>query len=446
MILDSMMGKNRLFGMLFGMVFLALFLVQSASALSISVALSSTPALPSPQAIGNIVVFNALATGGSGIYLTYSFLVFNSVTNTVVGYQSSSSNSFTYTVNGLVGDTQFANVVVVDSGSNTVNSINSGMLTVVTGITCPSCHATAVNLRTAGDFAAFADQGISFSGTTPVIGDIGLGPAVTSTSFTGFSQTQTNTIPLNTYATSTYVIGRMYAYDYAVPTPANVGTAAGDMLTAYTNAQGETNPTASELGAGIIGGMTLAPGLYKWSSGVTIPITTTLTLDAQGDPNALWVFQIAGAFSNLGNVVLINGAQAKNVYWAVAGAGGPIGVTLGSGSSTVGTILSSYTIAFSGTGAALNGRALSQTTVTLAGNTGTFAIPAGSAVPPFAINTVTTLTSNDNPAALGDTITFTANVIPSAGSIPNNELITYYDGATVIGTGNTVSGLYRPDG
>jgi len=139
------------------------------------------------------------------------------------------------------------------------------------------------------------------------------------------------------------------------------------METAYTDAAGRTGPTATELGAGNIGGMTLAPGLYKWSTGVTIPTNVTLS----GGVNDVWIFQISGTLdiasggspSGGADVVLIGGAQAKNVFWQVTGA-----TTLGTYSTFNGTILAKTNIAIQ-TGAVLNGRALAQTAVTLNDNT-----------------------------------------------------------------------------
>jgi hypothetical protein len=107
--------------------------------------------------------------------------------------------------------------------------------------------------------------------------------------------------------------------------------------------------------------MTLAPGLYKWSTGVTIPTDVTLS----GSPDDVWIFQIAGTLyiSSAKSVILSGGAQVKNIFWAVAGA-----VTLGTTSVFNGNILCQTAIVLN-TGATLNGRALAQTAVTLIANT-----------------------------------------------------------------------------
>jgi hypothetical protein len=151
----------------------------------------------------------------------------------------------------------------------------------------------------------------------------------------------------------------VYAADYAVPTPSNLTAAVGAMQTAYTNAAGRT-AGVTELGAGNIGGLKLAPGVYKWGTGVTIPTNLTLS----GSQDAVWIFQVAGTLniSSATTVILEGGAQAKNIFWQVAGA-----TTLGTYSTFNGTILDKTNIALQ-TGAVLNGRALAQTAVTLDAN------------------------------------------------------------------------------
>ncbi|MDQ6881380.1 MAG: ice-binding family protein [Pseudomonadota bacterium] len=95
-------------------------------------------------------------------------------------------------------------------------------------------------------------------------------------------------------------------------------TAVLDMEAAYLDAEGRTSPDFTELGAGEIGGMTLAPGLYKW--GTPLLISTDVTLS--GGPDDVWIFQVAGTFNqaNGKQVTLAGGAQAKNIFWQVAGA------------------------------------------------------------------------------------------------------------------------------
>jgi len=145
-----------------------------------------------------------------------------------------------------------------------------------------------------------------------------------------------------------------------------LATAASDMDNAYTDAAGRTTPAAVDLGAGNIGGMTLAPGLYKSTTGVSIPTDVTLSGTSTND---VWIFQIAQdlTVANGVTVVLGGSAQAKNVFWQVGGQ-----ATIGTTATVNGTILSQTSISL-GAGAVLNGRALAKTTVTL--NTNTVARP-----------------------------------------------------------------------
>ena len=211
----------------------------------------------------------------------------------------------------------------------------------------------AVNLGTAANFAVLAKSAISTTGAGSVTGNLGLSPAA-ATFITGFALTLDAS---NTFATSAMVTGQIRASNYAPPTPATMTTAVADMETAYTNAAGRTLPDFTELGAGNISGMNLVPGLYKWGTGVTIPSAVTLT----GGANDVWIFQIAQnlTVANGTIVTLAGGAQARNIFWQVAGQ-----ATLGTTSNFKGIILSQTLISFN-TGAIFTGRALAQTAVTM---------------------------------------------------------------------------------
>lgn len=217
--------------------------------------------------------------------------------------------------------------------------------------TSPSGPA-AVNLGTAGSFVVLAKSAISTTGTTLITGNIGLSPAA-ATFITGFALSA----PPTTFTTSGIVTGQIRASDYDAPTPTNLTTAVLDMQTAYTDAAGRTLPDFVELGAGSIDGLTLTAGLYKWGTGVELANGVTLA----GDAGDIWIFQIAQDLT-VGNgaiVTLSGGAQAKNIFWQVAGQ-----ATLGTTSVFKGILLSKTLIALN-TGAVLTGRALAQTAVTL---------------------------------------------------------------------------------
>ncbi len=217
--------------------------------------------------------------------------------------------------------------------------------------------ASAVDLGTAGNFAILAKSGISATGVTTINGNIGVSP-IDATAITGFGLIMDSS---NQFSTSSLVNGSVYAADYSPPTPAIMTAAISDMEIAYTDAAGRTLPDHTELGAGNIGGMTLAPGLYKWGTGVTIPTDVTLS----GNSSDVWVFQIAQTLdiSPAKSVILSGGALAQNIFWQVGGQ-----TTLGTTSVFNGIILSQTAVVLN-TGATLNGKALAQTAVTLDANT-----------------------------------------------------------------------------
>ncbi len=215
-----------------------------------------------------------------------------------------------------------------------------------------------VNLGTAGDFVILAKTGISTTGTTQITGDIGISPAAASF-ITGFGLIADAS---NTFSTSSLITGKVYAANYAPPTPTKMTTAVGDMETAYTNAAGRTSPNYTELYTGDVTGKTLTPGLYKWSTGVLV---SAAGVTISGTASDVWIFQIAQnlTVANGANVTLSGGALAANIFWQVAGQ-----VTLGTTAAMKGIILCQTQIAMN-TGATLNGRALAQTAVTLVANT-----------------------------------------------------------------------------
>ena len=325
----------------------------------------------------------------------------------------------------------------------------------------PAMAAQApVDLGSAGNFVILSKSGITTTGTTSIVGDIGVSP-IAATAITGFGLILDATNQFSTSDPSSLVTGKVYAADYAVPTPAKMTTAVLDMETAYTDAAGRTLPDFTELGAGNIGGLTLVPGLYKWSSVVTIPTDVTLL----GGNNAVWIFQIAGTLdiSSATSVILRGGAQAKNIFWQVADA-----VTLGTTSEFNGNILAKTNVAMN-TGATLNGRALAQTAVTLIanaitvpdgpvappptptpqapvdlGSAGNFAVLAGSTVTNTAL--VTTLNNGDlgvspGTAVTGGIVTETIHAGDAIAAQAQEDLATAYNNAAGQSTGPvTVAG------
>jgi hypothetical protein len=247
----------------------------------------------------------------------------------------------------------------------------------VFGMPALTLAATAVNLGTAGNYTILTKTGVTTTGTTHVTGDIGVSP-INSTAITGFALIHAVTSP---FSTSAQVSGKIYAPDYAIPTPANLTVAILNMQTAYTDAAGRapTSAATTNVGSGTLTNLTLAPGVYQWSSAVTIPTNLTLS----GSATDVWIFKVAGTLNIASNksVILTGGALPQNIFWQVSGA-----VTLGSGSQFKGIILAKTNIAMI-TGATLVGRALAQTAVTLQSNnvsgpSSTIAPPPVVIVPP----------------------------------------------------------------
>ena len=302
--------------------------------------------------------------------------LYNSIKATFsVPMDQSSISSATFTVKK--GTTPVAGVVTYTGSTATFNPTNNllaGTLytaTISTGAKSVSGFSIAsdyvwsftsnvpsglsvVELGAAGNYVILAKTGISNISTSAITGDLGLSPAATSY-ITGLSLTNATG-----YAISAQVTGQIFAADMADPTGINLTTAVENMITAYNDAAGRPTPDYLELGTGNLGGMTLTPGLYKFTTNVTLPSDVTIS----GGANDVWIFQISQnlLMSNGVHLNLIGGAQAKNIFWQVAGE-----ATFGTTSHFEGIVLSMTGITFQ-TGASFKGRALAQTAVTLDGN------------------------------------------------------------------------------
>ena len=226
-----------------------------------------------------------------------------------------------------------------------------------------------VDLGTAENFVILAKTAISTTGTTSIVGDLGISPAAASY-MTGFGETMDAS---NQFSTSALVTGRLYASNYDPPTPTTMTTAVSDMELAYTDAAGRTTPDAIDLGAGDITSMTLDPGLYKWGTSVSI---AAAGVTISGSASSVWIFQMTGDLlvADAAIVTLSGGALASNIFWQVAGQ-----ATLGTTSQMKGIILSQTAIVMNN-GATLEGRALAQTAVTMDANT---VVEPGFVIPEF---------------------------------------------------------------
>lgn len=215
----------------------------------------------------------------------------------------------------------------------------------------------SVELGSADNFVLLAKTGIDTVPTSTVKGDIGISPSAASY-ITGFSLTMDAS---NIFSQSNQITGRVFAANYSPPTPANMTKAISDMETAYKDAAGRLIPDFTELGNGNISGLTLVPGLYKWSTGVLVTKDVTI----HGGANAVWIFQIAGELTLASGtkIILTGGAQAKNIFWQVTDS-----VAINTNAHLEGITMSAKKITLA-TSASANGRLMSQAAISLDGNT-----------------------------------------------------------------------------
>ncbi|HEX8515517.1 MAG TPA: ice-binding family protein [Bacteroidia bacterium] len=193
----------------------------------------------------------------------------------------------------------------------------------------------------AATLAILAGSAISNTGATNITGNMGLSPG---TSIGGFPPG--------------ILVGTQHIND-AIATQAKL-----DLTAAYNNAAGRTATDIVTI-AGNIGGLTLTPGLYKSTSSLAVS-SGDLTFDAKGNPNAVFIIQIASTLTTTPGrkVILAGGAQAANIFWQVG-----TSATFGTTSVFYGTVMAMQSITFN-TGARLNGRALARNgAIVMAGNT-----------------------------------------------------------------------------
>ena len=220
------------------------------------------------------------------------------------------------------------------------------------GLSGTALAATAVQLGTAGGYAVLGGSTVTNTGSTIVNGDLGLSPG---TSVTGFPPGTVN--------------GVQHVTDAAA------AQAQADLVTAYDAASGQA--TAVTIISGDLGGQTLVPGIYKSTS--ALGLTGTVTLDAQGNPDSVFLFQVGSALTtaSASRVLLINNAQACNIFWQVGSS-----ATLGTNSNFAGTILASASVTVN-TGASVDGRVLARNgAVTLDTNPVSRPTCAAPSVPP----------------------------------------------------------------
>lgn len=247
--------------------------------------------------------------------------------------------------------------------------------------------ATSINLGSASNFAVLAGSTITNTGSSVINGNLGLNPG---TSVTGF--------PPGTVSGTQEVTNGVASQAHT------------DLITAYNAAAGQTGAVTV---SGDLGGQTLVPGVY--SSASSLGLTGTLTLDAGGDANAVFIFQAGSSLttSSGSNVSLINGAQACNVFWQVGSS-----ATLGTNSNMSGSILALTSITLN-SGADVDGRVLARNgAVTLDDNTVTVPSCTVAAVetPTETATTTEEVVATSTPVVLAATTTLAVtSMVPFVG-------------------------------
>jgi len=338
----------------------------------------STPTGDEADITAPTVVSTVPANGALGVAVNSSFSATFSE-----AMKASTISSVSFTAAGalpiaglvvIVGNTAvFAPVVALANNTNYTASISTAATDLAGNALAAtktwSFHTVSLQpptyLGTSSGFAILAKSGITNVplSTSLVTGDIGVSP-IAAAAITGFALALDGS---GTFSTSALVTGKVYAADYAFPTPGMMTAAVSAYEASYTDLSGRPNPDFVELNAGDISSLTLGPGLYKWSTVVLMNDDVTLN----GGPNDVFIFQMSQGFTIAADahIILTGGVQAKNIYWAAFGV-----VSMGTNSHLEGTVLSQTSITLT-QGASVNGRLFAQTNVTLDQNTITKPLP-----------------------------------------------------------------------
>jgi hypothetical protein len=288
---------------------------------------------------GSLLTFTVRETSG------------NEVAGTVAMNDANTVATFTPTLSALSPNTSYtAAVTMAAKNAAGVEMANPVAWTFTTNVV-PFTGQTRIPLGSAGLFAILTKSGVTDVFPSAISGDVGASPITGAAIHLTCAEMMTGTI---------YSVNAAGPLPCRVTAPILLTRAVGNMETAYTDAAGRSLPNFTNLGAGEIGGLTLTPGLYKWTTGVSISTNVTLS----GGPDAVWIFQIAGNLTQASatSVILKGGALPNNIFWQTSGA-----VAIGTTAHFEGIILAKTRIAMK-TSASANGRLLAQTAVTLEKN------------------------------------------------------------------------------
>jgi hypothetical protein len=304
--------------------------ISGTASVTVTAALVSITVTPNPASLLTNSSQQFAATGRDG---NGNIVAISPVWSVVNGGGSINANTGLFTSGGTAGT--FSNTVKATSGTI------SGTATVTVSSTAP---APIVNLGAAAPNGIMAGTAFTCVIGGTINADIAISPGSTVTGFP-----------------PCVITGTQHLAD------APAAQAQIDLTSAYNTLAGLPCPAANNVGTTNIGGTTKAAGVY--CSATSIGVTGALTLDGGGDPNATFVFQAGSGLTTAGNVVLINGAQAKNVYWQVGSS-----ATIGTGSQWQGNIIALTSITLVDN-ANLTGRALARNGAVSLGTNNTITLP-----------------------------------------------------------------------
>lgn len=357
----------------------AIFIIQVVGALGATASVGNVVLINDAQSSNIFWIVEGAVSMGANTHMEGTLLCGASITfgaaTTINGRALAGSGAGTValattTISVPVEPSVVGDRVWFDTNSNGIQDLTetSGVSGVPVTLLKVVTESLTIDLGTAAHFVALA--GGAISGTGDVTGDVGSGtgaiaPAITST-------------------------GTIY------PTgDTSVITALADFSTAYSEGKNWNHDVLLSAAAHELGGKTLTAGVYKIGAAATL--TSPLTLNGEGDPEAVFIIQIVGALgstASVGNVVLINNAQSANIFWIVKGA-----ISLGAGTHMEGNLLGGAAITF-GAATTINGRVMAGSaagtialaTTTVSEVTGT--PPVGSHPPIAVADTVTDTNGN----------------------------------------------------
>ena len=261
------------------------------------------------------------------VTLTTSTFTVKEGTNNIAGVVTYTGSTASFKPNSdlVAGKTYTATITT--GAKNIANTALSTDFTWTFSTPLIASSPSFVNLKSVARFAIISGVGVSNDAGASVINnmDVGIYPGARS-SITGFPP-------------AIIVNGNLYAADDGAATAAMLKQAKLDLVAAYLFAESSI-AMAPQTVSGNQGGKTLAPGIYKSTSTLSVD-GNDLTLDAQGDPNAYWIFQVASTLTTTtgGNIKLIGGAQAKNIFWQTGSS-----ATIGTYTTFYGSILALQSI------------------------------------------------------------------------------------------------------